>query len=474
MNYEKALSLFRNDKTLQLLRADHFPLLVSFFHLAFKQQDRISYSQSDLQSLLGDYLYLLDTQGINGYDRSSQEYLSKWAQQGYLRRYYETADEPVYELSPSTESALKWLQDLNRQEFVGTHSRLLQFFELLQKIANTTSVPDDRVQQLLAQRSEIDQEIAQIRGGNFVQPTETYIKEHYNLAGETARRLLSDFRQVEENFRELDTQTRQIIVKSSLAKADLLDSVFEQQDHLWNTDQGKSFRAFWEFLMSERMQDDLENLLDKINALPAIKEIKKEQTVDRIKTNLVDAGDKVNRSNDGLIEQLRKFVEQKNLSESRHILHSIEQIESLLLDNKEKLASTDTWLQLDGIFKPTFIMERPLFSPPVKVAFAKTAVQDGASEADMDILFEQFFVDMEELKNNIKYALRNQTQIALSELVSHYKPQKGVAEILAYLQIATNDKKHFVDRGQEEELVVENIESGERYSLKAPVVIFNK
>jgi 6-phosphogluconolactonase (cycloisomerase 2 family) len=67
MNYEKALSLYRNDKTLQLLRAEHFPLLVGFFHLAFRQQDKISYIQSELQSLLADYIYSLERQRINDY-----------------------------------------------------------------------------------------------------------------------------------------------------------------------------------------------------------------------------------------------------------------------------------------------------------------------------------------------------------------------------------------------------------------------
>lgn len=240
------------------------------------------------------------------------DYLQKWAEQGYLRRYYERADEPVYELSPATENALKWLEDLSKQQFVGTHSRLIQFFHLLQQIVNTTSCPYERIHQLQEERSKIEKEIEQIRQGNFVRPSNTQVKENYFLAEETARRLLSDFRQVEENFRELDTQTRQTIFKSTLSKADLLEEVFQQQDSLWNTDQGKSFRSFWEFLMSEQMQEEAEVLLEKINSIPAILEIKKEQTVDRIKTNLVDAGDKVNRSNDGLIEQLRKFVEQKN------------------------------------------------------------------------------------------------------------------------------------------------------------------
>src|SRR5688572_27399921 len=60
MNFEKALALYRNDKTLQILRAEHYPLLVSFFHLAFKQQERIAYPQSDLAGLLGDFLFSLE------------------------------------------------------------------------------------------------------------------------------------------------------------------------------------------------------------------------------------------------------------------------------------------------------------------------------------------------------------------------------------------------------------------------------
>jgi hypothetical protein len=279
---------------------------------------------------------------------------------------------------------------------------------------------------------------------------------------------------VEENFRELDTQTRQTIIKSSLAKADLLDNIFQQQDYLWRTDQGKSFKAFWEFLMSEQMQEELEQLLEKVNSIPAIVEIKKEQTVDRIKANLVDAGDKVNRSNDGLIEQLRKFVEQKNLSESRHILQSIEQIESLLLEDNETIDQQAVWMETDGLFKPSFTMDRPLFNPPVKVAFENTVIEDGLAEADTDILFEQFYVDIDLLRNNVRFLLKNRSQIALSDLLNHYKPTKGVAEILGYMQIATNEGKHVVNREQLEYLTIENTSSGKKYRMQTPVIIFNR
>ncbi|MHA4812625.1 DUF3375 domain-containing protein [Flavitalea flava] len=474
MNFEKALSLYKNDKTLQIFRAEHFPLLISFFHLAFKQQDKISYSQSGLSGLLGDFLFALDRQGISDHAKPPLDYLQKWSQQGYLRRYYETADEPVYELSPATENALKWLDDLNKQQFVGTHSRLLQFFALLQQIVNRTAGPYERLQQLQEERKKIDEEMEQIKKGHYAKPSDTQLKEDYFLAEETARRLLADFRQVEENFRELDTQTRQTIIKSNLAKGVLLDNIFEQQDYLRNTDQGKSFKAFWEFLMSESMQQELEGLIEKLNGIPVIKQVKQEQIVDRIKTNLVDAGDKVNRSNDGLIEQLRKYVEQKNLSESRHILRSIEAIEGLLLEHKDDLDTQQVLMETDRLFRPAFLMERPLFTPPLKIHFEETVIEEGTADADTNALFGQFYVNIDELRNNVKTLLRTKSQVSLSGVLLHYRPTKGVTEILGYMQIATGDSRHYIDNERAEKLNIMNVETGVQYQLETPLIIFNR
>lgn len=474
MNFEKALTIYRNDKTLQILRAEHFPLLVSFFHLAFKQLEKQTYTQSALSSLLGDFLFSLERQNIMDYSQQPIDYLQKWAQQGYMRRYYESTDEPVYELSPAAVNALRWLEDLNKQQFVGTHSRLLQFFSLLQQIVNKTAGPYERIQQLLEERKKLDIEIEKIKEGNYAKPSDTQIKEEYFLAEETARRLLADFRQVEENFRDLDTQTRQTIVKSNVAKGILLDNIFEQQDFLWDTDQGKSFKAFWEFLMSESMQQELEDLIEKLNNIPAVKEVKQDQIVDRIKSNLVDAGDKVNRSNDGLIEQLRKYVEQKNLSESRHILRSIEEIEYLLMQYKEVIDLQEILMEVDSVFKPLLLMERPLFTPPAKIVFQQIFVEDGTADADTNILFEQFYIDIDMLRNNVKSVLRTKPQASLSELLHLYKSTKGTAEILGYMQIAAEDSRHYINNDRTEKLNIFNIDSGKRFELDAPLVIFKR
>lgn len=474
MDFAKALALYKSDKTLQILRAEHFPLLISFLFLAYKQQDKMVYAQPELRNLLSDYLYSLEQQGIEDYKNDAQEYLLQWAKNGYLRRYYEIGDEPLYELTPATENAFKWLEDLNRQEFVGTHSRLLQLFSILKQIVNKTALPYDRVKKLKEDRRLLEIEIENARKGVYERPDDTKIREDYYLAEETAKRLLADFRQVEQNFRNLDKDTRQAIIKSSLSKGKLLDDIFSQQDSLWNTDQGKSFRSFWEFLMSRPMQEELDMLIATINDLPAIKEIKKDFTIGRLKTSLVEAGDKVNRTNDGLLEQLRKFVEQKSLLESKRILHSIERIEALLLDLKDDLDTDLPVLALDNLFKPGLMMDRPLFKPPVKVVFEPVLLSDGSSDAMTDLLYEQFFIDLELLSANIRKILADRSQVSLQEVFNRFKPSKGMAEVLGYVQIASRDNKHYVNPEERQRLLIENISSEKKFEVEVPLIIFNR
>ena len=339
---------------------------------------------------------------------------------------------------------------------------------------NNTASPYERVKKLEEDKIKLDKEIEDAKRGIYEKTDDTRIREDYLLAQETAKRLLADFRQVEQNFRELDKDTRQAIIKSSLTKGKLLDDIFSKQDFLWSTDQGKSFKAFWEFLMSRSMQEELELLITKINELPAIKKVKSDATIDRLKNNLVEAGDKVNRTNDGLLEQLRKFVEQKSLLESKRILNSLEWIESHLLEMKDSMDTSFPLLTIDGLFKPSFIMERPLFKPPVRVLFQDIEIIDGESNAETDALYEQFFIDIELLKENIRLLLKNKSHVSLDEVFRHYKPVKGIAEVLGYMQIASRENKHLIDFDRSQELVVENIETEKQFTIQVPIVVFNR
>lgn len=89
-------------------------------------------------------------------------------------------------------------------------------------------------------------------------------------------------------------------------------------------------------------------------------------------------------------------------------------------------------------------------------------------------MFEQFYVDIEALRNNVRTLLRSKSQAALSEVLNQYKPTKGVAEVLGYIQIATTSDKHYVNHDEKEEIRVEDRDSGKRYRLRSPLIIFNR
>lgn len=151
-----------------------------------KQQDRIFYNQQELRSVLSDYTFSLEEQGIADYKNDPLDYLQQWAKLGYLRRYYDIGDEPVFDLTPATENAVRWLEDLNKQQFVGTHSRLLQLFSILKQLVNKTASPYERVKKLEEDRKKLDKEIDDAKKGIYEKTDDTRLREDYLLAQETA------------------------------------------------------------------------------------------------------------------------------------------------------------------------------------------------------------------------------------------------------------------------------------------------
>ena len=99
---------------------------------------------------------------------------------------------------------------------------------------------------------------------------------------------------MEENFRALDRHTRERIAIGDSAKGQVLDAIFGEHDAIWDNDQGKSFRAFWEFLMSPGRQDELQALLQKTFDLDDIRALGVDNALlPRIKLNLLSAAEKV-------------------------------------------------------------------------------------------------------------------------------------------------------------------------------------
>src|SRR6266851_7044985 len=413
-----------NSPAWRLLRADHAPLVLSVLHQVFVEDNVRSISAGQLASRLDDELYALNQRlgdpAAPRFPKPAKAYLDDWAapEAGWLRKYYPDGnDEPHFDATPAVEKALAWVQGLGERSFVGTESRLNTIFELLRQIVyGTDTDPGSRIAGLLSRRRELDDQIGRVQAGEIDLLDASAVRDRYQQLSATARELLADFREVEENFRRLDRQLREKIAGWRGGKGELLDDVLGSRETIADSDQGKSFRAFYDFLLSQSRQEELTALLDTVQQLSAITEA--DPRLRHIHYDWLDAAERTQATVRQLSEQLRRFLDDQVWFENRRVIDVLRSIESHALELREQgqvAMTTEIDCAAPAIRLP---MERPLYAPVRKTRIDSGDVRPADEETDPAALFEQVYVDPEPLRGCVRQALRHASQVGLTELVA--------------------------------------------------------
>lgn len=434
----------------RLLRAEQAPLVASFLHRVFIIPNVRFMQQSNLEEALEDELYAIRQRlGDHVHPKPAIDYLNDWAHndKGWLRKFYrEGSDEPFFDLTPATEKAITWLTSLSDRAFVGTESRLLMLFELLKQMSEgTESDPAVRIGELQKRRDEIDAEIARMQSGDVRLMDSTAVKDRFQQFMSLARELLTDFREVEQNFRGLDRRVRERIALWEGSKGSLLEDVMGERDAISDSDQGRSFSAFWDFLMSTRRQEELTELLERVLSLPDVAALQPDSRLLRIHYDWLEAGEHTQRTVAQLSQQLRRFLDDAAWLENRRImdiLHSIEGRALSVRDNPPdgdflEIATAETEIELP--------MERPLYTPSSKPKISIFVEEAQDEEIDASALFMQIIIDKAELAKHIRQSLQERSQITLTELLTKRPLQHGLAELVTYLHLANDVFETVVD-----------------------------
>ena len=478
MDFDTLVNLRERHAGWRLLQADHAPMIASFFQRCFITPNVRAMAESELVGKLEDHLAgLREVLGEDSYPRQALAYLKDWSddRRAWLRRYYTTgSDEAHYDLTAAAEGAVRWLAGLEQPQFVGAESRLMTVFDLLKQIVRGTETdPAARIAELTARRDEIDAEIERVRAGELALMDDTRLKERFLQMADTARALLADFRQVEHNFRQLDRQVRERITWFEGGKGEVLEEVFGEHDAISDSDQGRSFRAFWDFLMSPSRQEQLGELLERIFELEAVVELKPDRRLKRIHHDWLEAGEVTQRTVARLSEQLRRFLDDQAWLENRRIMELIRDLE------RKAVAVRDNPPQQLGMSldMPTpelnLTMDRPLFSPPVRPSIDTDAVLADDQLIDTDALFEQVHVDRQALEAGIRRALQDRDQISLAELIDAEPLDQGLAELVTYLAIAAEQSAALIDESQTQQVAWTQADGRQRRA-RIPLVVFSR
>lgn len=449
LDYETLDLLRQNHPAWRLLRSDNAAFVAAFLQRAFLIPNRRIMSQADLTEALEDELFGLHSRlGPQAYPKAAIDYLNDWAApaQGWLRKFYpQSSDEPHFDLTPPTEKAIAWLETLNQRSFVGTESRLLTLFDLLKQL-NEGSEPDSaaRLAGLQRRRDDIDAEIERVRGGDIPLLDDTAIKDRFQQVTQLARDLLTDFREVEQNFRSLDRNVRERIALWNGARGELLETIMGDRDAIADSDQGRSFRAFWDFLMSFDRQEEFSALLQRVLTLAPVAALRPDPRFRSIHYDWLAAGEITQRMVAHLSQQLRRFLDDQAWLENRRIMEILHRIEAQALSLRDRppergmdIASTAASIELP--------MERPLYTPPVKPLITGIALDAGDTAIDASKLYNQTVIDKVRLATNIRHALQTRSQVNLAELCRLQPLHHGLAELVAYLQLASDDFKSVID-----------------------------
>lgn len=430
---------------LRLLRSPHFALLASFLHRTFVANNRRAIPYQELIDALEHHLQdIADSHGPELFPKSARAYVDDWinSRGGYLRKYLPLqSDEPECDLLPEIEKALRWIEEMQGRRFVGTESRLKLLLELIGELVHgTTEDSATKLATLQARKAEIEQAICAVELGQDSGLSATQIRERLFLLGDLSRQLLGDFRQVEANFRSLDKETRKTITRSGLQKGLVLDQVFGDQDVIDSSDEGQSFSAFFELLMTPQMRAAMrQNLQALLEHEEARNLVQQDTLLSHLYGYLLEAGTKVNLTRQQITDQLRRYIQEQS-QDNKRILELIRDFEG----QAHRLEGIDSRSYPDFASVPeqqatlSALLSRGLYHPPQSEQFCSTAAEV-APEAEVDLrtLFEVSHIDEQQLQRQIHLCLsEHQGQVTLAQVIERYPIHHGLDEVLTYIKLA--------------------------------------
>jgi hypothetical protein len=291
-----------------------------------------------------------------------------------------------------------------------------------------------------------------IRDGNIRVMSTPEALDHFQQLTALARDLLSDFREVEQNFRKLDRRVREQIATWDGSQGELLETIFDNQQGINSSLQGRTFQGFWEYLMSPQLRTELQDLLQRATQIEALAGADNLHALTRLHQDWLPAVEQTQATVRQLSQQMRRLLDDKVFLENKRIMQLIRRIESGALGTREAPPSGVFMEVAAPSVDVALPFERPLYEPSRKVMVEDDVVAADDADVDAGTLFSQFHVDAERLKANIDAVLADSEQATLADITDAYPLSQGLAEIVAYYQLATESEWADINPGATQQL----------------------
>ncbi|MDR3713124.1 MAG: DUF3375 domain-containing protein [Puia sp.] len=488
MKKEDLSWLLGSSPALQMLRLRNMHWVLPFLYGVFKEEDRFSIEEAHLIQLLAETLSLqedgtedLEEARINfGEDEEtrSRKYILNWVQKRILQDLPDMEGNTRYQLSAYTEKVFQWTKTLQLRQHVGTESRFKLLFSSLRDIVENTE--DDRTKKLEIlknRKNEIEKEIKAIEMG--ITPdrySNAQVQERLELFTRLCYELISDFREVEDNFKQIHRSIVEQHTKAEQHKGAIVGFAFEAYDALRNSNQGKSFYAFWDFLVSRAGQQDWRELTEQLMSLLLDRDIPSDQEfLQNVKSLLLQQGKNVYDANDKMAEKLSRIISEKEIARHRRLRQQINNIKEMAFDLIEE-EEIGCGIVLDDGVEIRVPMDRKLTmeqkKEPASVRQPGVAAEKIEDMERFSRLLNTTHINRKQLWQKVETALKEKKTATLKEVLETTALENGLAEVVSYYDFLRDKSTRVQIVPNTTELIALNREST-RF-IEVPYLLFAK
>ncbi|WP_297249970.1 DUF3375 domain-containing protein [uncultured Prevotella sp.] len=463
MDTNLLVQTLNNSPSVKLLKMRNAEFFLTFVTSVFDEQMAIR--EERLHMLLENRLDSQDEQIVDddgdiqtlaeSNETKAKRLIKDWTEKGFFTNYQNEDGEIIYEISSHTSKVIDWMMSLKKEEYIGTESKFKTLFSQLKELVEFSNEDREKRLEILKQKKEdIERQIERLEMGEEIEVYEDYqIEPRYNNLNKLAKELLSDFKEVDDNFKEIIKQIYKRQTDNE-GKKNILSYFFDAYAELKDSQQGKSFYAFWEFLLSSELQKEWDELTDLLYKTLAERNIaSKDKFLKDIKKHLFDAGEKVSKTNDRMSEKLSQIIinNNSNIQATKQVINDIKKLLLNTTQNKERNNASLSY----EVVELKLPLERQLnLTPKQEVEYKNVPTEAtlGITELErLDKLYNHHQIDRKILRKRIDMILRGNAQTTLAEVIEQNNGiEKGLSELFGYIAILKEYKTVVSDNRKQE------------------------
>ncbi len=358
---QKYLSLRRNDPAWLLLASPKGPLiLASLKNLIETSPTGVEFDEAveKLASVFADHANDSEFDLGEDHPQSARKELRQWLKRGLI---VERGGKLL--VTDAFQRSLMFLESLEDRTMTSTASRLAtvqRAIEILQLQLSTNQA--DREKSLQARIDVLTQELKSVQAGTFEVLDGAKAQEGIREVYQLAISLQSDFRRVEDSYREADRLLRQRIISENKNRGEVVDELLNGHEQLVDTQEGQVFESFYAQLVKsselQEMKSHLRAILGNGNTERAL-ERKQKAELQHLVSRLVQESERVIQARARSERDVRGFLKSGLADEQMRVGVLLQEI-------------FQTALELDWQSQQLRRSDSPL--PPIAVSLANLSV----------------------------------------------------------------------------------------------------